>query len=90
MIGHGLPVYQGYASQHGYGLGNVLGGIVRAAIPFIKPIAKTAGREILLAGAKKIQRKLKQQKGVKRTKRKNMRRKTPPAGKNRTPRDIFA
>ena len=100
MIGHGLPVYQGYASQRGYGLGNVLGGIVRAAIPFIKPIAKSAGREILLAGAKKIQRKLKQQKGVKRavSKRKNMLRdrKIPPgkrAGskkKSKTPRDIFA
>jgi len=105
MIGHGLPVYRGYASQHGYGLGNVLGGIIRSAIPFVTPIVKSAGREILLAGAKKIQRKLKKHKDVKRVINKpkinNTRKvsgmKNIPPGKmvkrkkkSKGPRDIFA
>lgn len=34
MIGHGVPVYQGYASQYGHGLGNVLRGYMRRAIPY--------------------------------------------------------
>ena len=61
MIGHALPVYQGYASQHGYGLGNVLGGIIRSAIPIVQNItrravktvggaAKTAGTDLLQTG----------------------------------------
>ena len=57
MIGSGLPVYQGYSSQFGFGLGNILGGILRSAIPMITPIAKNAGRELLLAGVKRLQRK---------------------------------
>ena len=40
MIGHALPVYQGYRSQYGHGLGNVLGGVMRAAIPFVSKLAK--------------------------------------------------
>ena len=59
MNGNGLPVYQGYASQYGYGLGNVLGGIIRSAIPIVTPIVKNAGKELLLAGAKTLQTKLK-------------------------------
>lgn len=105
MIGHGLPVYRGYASQHGFGLGNILGGVIRSAIPFVAPIVKSAGREILLAGAKKIHRKLKKQKDVKRvvnkqninTTRKGSRKKKMPPGKivqrkkkSKGPRDIFA
>ena len=45
-----IPVYQGYASQYGRGLGNVLGGLVRAAIPFVKKVAKSAGAKLLNAG----------------------------------------
>ena len=56
MIGNGMPVYTGYASQYGHGLGNVLGGLFRAAIPFIKPIAKSAGRKLIRAGVDKIER----------------------------------
>ena len=57
MIGHGMPVYTGYASQYGHGFGNILGGIVRSAIPFIKPIVKSAGRKLLKAGVNKIEQK---------------------------------
>lgn len=92
MIGNGLPVYRGYASQYGHGLGNVLGGIIRSAIPFMAPVVKSAGRSLLLAGAKKIQKKFKKKKKkpVKRTH-------AMPPGKrskvkivSKKPRDIFA
>ena len=39
-----MPVYSGYASQRGYGLGNVLGGIFRSALPVVGSIAKKAAR----------------------------------------------
>lgn len=49
-----MNVYQGYASQSGRGLGNVLGGLFRAAIPVLgktaKNIAKYAGRTLLQTG----------------------------------------
>lgn len=45
-----MPVYQGYASQYGRGLGNVLGGLVRAALPVVTKIAKTAGSKLLESG----------------------------------------
>ena len=44
MIGHGMPVYAGYASQRGYGLGNVLGGMFRSALPVVGSIAKKAAK----------------------------------------------
>ena len=104
MIGHGLPVYRGYSSQFGHGLGNILGGIIRSAIPWVTPVVKSAGREILLAGARKIQRKLKKKKIVKRTVTKQLSnatrgkivKKMPPGKriqkkkKSKGPRDIFA
>ena len=58
MIGHGVPVYQGYASQYGHGLGNVLGGYMRRAIPILKPWMKSTGKKLLLAGVNKLQQKL--------------------------------
>jgi len=45
-----IPVYRGYASQYGHGLGNVLGGIVRAALPMMKNVAKNAGKRLLHSG----------------------------------------
>ena len=33
MRGLSFPVYRGYSSQYGAGLGNILGGLVRMAIP---------------------------------------------------------
>ena len=49
-----MSYYKGYRSQRGYGLGNVLGGILRAAIPIVgrtlKGAAKSAGRSLLRSG----------------------------------------
>jgi hypothetical protein len=50
MIGHAMPVYRGYASQYGHGLGNVLGGLVRSALPIAGKIAKSAGSKLLETG----------------------------------------
>ena len=55
MIGHAIPVYRGYSSQYGYGLGNVLGGILRAAIPIVGKIAKKAGGQLLDTGLNYLQ-----------------------------------
>ena len=53
-----MNVYQGYASQYGHGLGNVLGGVARAALPIVKNIAKKAGAQLLDTGLDFIQKKV--------------------------------
>ena len=63
MIGHALPVYQGYRSQYGHGLGNVLGGVMRAAIPFVSKLAKKAGTQLLDTGINYLQNSLTKRKG---------------------------
>ena len=50
-----MPVYRGYSSQYGHGLGNVLGGMVRAAIPIMGNLAKKAGARLLDSGLDYIQ-----------------------------------
>ena len=62
MIGHAIPVYKGYASQYGHGLGNVLGGIVRSALPIVSNIAKSAGKELLRSGLNYVSKKIKKRK----------------------------
>ena len=93
MIGHGLPVYQGYASQYGRGLGNVLGGLVRAALPFVSKMAKTAAPKVLEHGLNLLSKHV-QKRTVSRP-RKGLKRKAPPgkpakkAKKPRKTQDIF-
>lgn len=58
MIGHALPVYSGYSSQYGHGLGNVLGGVVRAAVPYVTEFAKKAGVKLLSKGLDYLQEKI--------------------------------
>ena len=62
MIGHALPVFQGYSSQYGHGLGNVLGGVMRAAIPFVSKLAKKAGAQLLNTGIDYLQHNLSKRK----------------------------
>ena len=64
MIGHSIPVFQGYASQYGHGLGNVLGGLVRAALPMVGKIAKAAGTKLLESGLNFVSNKLKKRKAT--------------------------
>ena len=58
MIGHALPMYKGYSSQYGHGLGNVLGGVVRAAVPMVANLAKKAGAKLLHHGIDYLQEKI--------------------------------
>ena len=58
MIGHALPVFRGYSSQYGHGLGNVLGGVLRAAIPFVGKLARKAGTQLVDTGIDYLQRNL--------------------------------
>jgi hypothetical protein len=53
-----MPVYRGYASQYGHGLGNVLGGLVRSAMPFVVKIAKSAGTQLLETGLDYVSKRL--------------------------------
>ena len=50
-----LPVFAGPGNQRGYGLGGMLSGLFRTAIPFVKrgaaSLAKEVGKEALTTGA---------------------------------------
>lgn len=54
QTGHGLPVFIGGKGLHGHGLGSVLGGLFRAAMPLIKQGGKALLREGSRAGAQMI------------------------------------
>ena len=53
--GGAIPVFRGYQSQYGRGLGNVLSGLLRAAVPIVAPAIKNIGRSLLSAGANRLQ-----------------------------------
>ena len=49
--GSGMPVYRGSTGlQRGYGLGGLLGGLFRSAMPILKKGAMAVGREALQSG----------------------------------------
>lgn len=50
QVGHGLPVFEGPRTQRGSGLGGLLGGLFRSAVPLLKAGAKTLGRQFLRTG----------------------------------------
>ena len=50
--GSGLPVFRGDLRQEGYGLGGILGGLFRQAIPILKPVMKTIGKAALRTGGR--------------------------------------
>ena len=62
MIGHAIPVYQGYGSQYGHGLGNVLGGLIRSAMPMVGKVAKAAGAKLLETGLDYVSKNLRKRK----------------------------
>ena len=49
-----MRVFQGYPSHYGAGLGNVLSGLFRAAVPIVAPAVKNIGQSLLSAGANKL------------------------------------
>ena len=48
--GKGYPVFAGRRYQRGHGLGSIVGGLFKAAIPLLRKGANTIGREALTAG----------------------------------------
>ena len=55
QFGHGLqPAYGGVARQKGHGIGSLISGLLRSAVPLLgrlgKSVAKTAGRALLSTG----------------------------------------
>ena len=50
QTGRGLPVFSGPALQRGHGLGGILGGVMRMAVPLLKKGAKYLGRQALQTG----------------------------------------
>ena len=46
----GIPVFRGSRMQRGYGIGSVLSGMFRAAVPFLRRGAQTLGKEALRTG----------------------------------------
>ena len=45
--GSGLPVYAGGRGQRGHGIGSILSGFFRSAVPFLKRGLKFLGRQAL-------------------------------------------
>ena len=50
--GNGLPVFEGYRGQMGHGLGSMLSGFFRSAVPFLKRGLAFLGKQVLRTGAK--------------------------------------
>ena len=50
-----MAVFRGYRSQYGAGLGNVLSGLLRQAVPLVAPAVKNIGKTLISAGANKLQ-----------------------------------
>ena len=48
--GSGLPIFVGYRGQKGYGLGSMLGGLVRKAMPVLQRGLKSFGKQALKTG----------------------------------------
>jgi len=42
QIGHGMPVFAGATMQRGHGMGNILRGLLRVAVPLFKSVGKSA------------------------------------------------
>ena len=57
-----MPVYQGYGSQYGHGLGNILGGLIRSAMPMVGKVAKAAGAKLLETGLDYVSKNLRKRK----------------------------
>ena len=46
----GFPVFRGSRMQRGYGIGSVLSGMLRAAVPFLRRGAQALGKQALRTG----------------------------------------
>ena len=51
QTGYGLPGFQGIPYQRGYGLGSFFRGLFRMAMPVLKTVGKTVGKQALATGS---------------------------------------
>lgn len=49
-----MAVFKGYRSDYGAGLGNVLSGLLRQAVPLVAPAVKNISQKLISAGANKL------------------------------------
>ena len=50
QVGHGLTAFAGVAVQRGHGLGSILSGLFRGALPILKNVGKAVGKQLLKSG----------------------------------------
>ena len=50
QAGNGIPFFSGSRTQRGHGLGSVLGGLFKSAVPILKRGVKTLGKHALRTG----------------------------------------
>jgi hypothetical protein len=50
QVGRGLPIFMGSRVQRGHGIGSLISGLVRSAVPLIKSGVKSLGKHALKAG----------------------------------------
>lgn len=50
QVGNGLPAFVGRKYQRGHGIGNMLSGLMKSAIPLLKKSGKSVGKHLLSAG----------------------------------------
>ena len=50
--GNGVPIFQGYRGQRGHGLGSILSGFFRSAMPILRRGLSFFGKEALRTGAR--------------------------------------
>lgn len=50
QAGGGLPVFAGTRFQKGHGFGNILGGLLRVAMPLVARGSRALGKEVVKAG----------------------------------------
>ena len=92
-VGGGVPMgaFRGYRSHYGAGLGNVLSGILRHAVPLVAPAVKNISKSLINAGTHKLQNLIETKLGPSSSvKRKHVRRVQPVKRKRRTKADIFS
>jgi hypothetical protein len=50
QAGNGLPAYAGVPFQRGHGLGSIIGGLFRGALPILRNVGKAVGKQLLRSG----------------------------------------
>ena len=50
QVGQGIPVFEGANLQRGYGLGGILGGLLRSALPMLRRGVQSFGKQALSTG----------------------------------------